>query len=113
MKNFTTCFLILILFSSLTIAQNSYLDWIIHGGSRSNDIARDIYVDNFGFIYFVCEITDTTLFHDTTLVVNFVEIKISSILETKLISKMELRLRGSKSSHQKTITFFIARGKCT
>ena len=79
MKNFTTCFLILILFSSLTIAQNSYLDWIIHGGSRSDDVARDVYVDNFGFIYFVSEITDTTLFHDTTLVVNFSDVCLTKL----------------------------------
>ena len=71
---------LLILCFSLTLkAQSSYLNWIIQGGSRSNDIAQDVYVDNFGFIYFVCEITDTTIFHDTTLVVNFSDVCLTKL----------------------------------
>ena len=80
MKIFTKCIIVLVIFSTIAIkSQNSYLDWIIHGGSRSNDVARDVYVDNFGFIYFVSEITDTTIFHDTTLVVNFADVCLTKL----------------------------------
>ncbi|MDH3269655.1 MAG: hypothetical protein OEM46_12465, partial [Ignavibacteria bacterium] len=72
-------FILILCFSLIIKAQSSYLDWIIQGGSRSNDIAQDVYVDNFGFIYFVCEITDTTIFHDTTLVVNFSDVCLTKL----------------------------------
>jgi len=79
MKNFIICFTVLILSSSITIAQNSYLDWFFHGGGGSNEVARDIYVDNFGFIYFVSEVTDTTIFPDTTFVANFADVCLTKL----------------------------------
>jgi len=75
MKNFIKCFIVLVLFSIIPIkSQNSYLDWFLQAGSRSNDIARDVYVDNFGFIYFIAQVSDTTTFPDTTIVTNFSDI---------------------------------------
>ena len=64
--------LLMIVFSSIMMfAQNSYLNWFIHGGGPSNEVTRDVYVDNFGFIYSVSEVTDTTTFADTTFVANW------------------------------------------
>jgi len=79
MKNFLQCFIVLIIFSSTTIAQNSYLDWFFHGGGGSNEVARDVYVDNFGYIYFVSEVTDTTVFPDTTFVANFADVCLTKL----------------------------------
>jgi hypothetical protein len=79
MKNFIMCFTLLILSPSITIAQNSYLDWFFHGGGGSNEVARDVYVDNFGYIYFVSEVTDTTIFPDTTFVANFSDVCLTKL----------------------------------
>ena len=70
--------LLMIVFSSIMMfAQNSYLNWFIHGGGPSNEVTRDVYVDNFGFIYSVSEVTDTTTFADTTFVANFADVCIT------------------------------------
>ena len=66
---------VLILCASFPLrAQPSYLDWFMQAGGRSNEIARDVCVDNFGSIYFVSEVTDTTNFPDTTFVANFSDV---------------------------------------
>ena len=66
---------VLILCASFPLrAQPSYLDWFMQAGGRSNEIARDVCVDNFGSIYFISEVTDTTVFPDTTFVANFSDV---------------------------------------
>jgi hypothetical protein len=80
MTNILNYFLVIIVLSSLTIkAQNSYLNWFFHGGGGSNEVARDVYVDNFGYIYFVSEVTDTTIFPDTTFVANFADVCLTKL----------------------------------
>lgn len=70
--------LLIILFCSITIkAQSSYLDWFIQGGGPSNEVTRDVFVDNLGFIYTVSEVSDTTIFADTSFVANFADVCIS------------------------------------
>jgi hypothetical protein len=79
MKSTKYLLTILLFCPVLILSQNSYLDWIILGGSRSNDIARGVYIDNFGFIYSVSNVSDTTIFHDTTFVANSSDICLSKL----------------------------------
>jgi len=74
MNSIKSLLTILIFCPAFILSQNSYLDWFIHGGGASNEVARDVYVDNFGYIYFVSEVTDTTIFADTTFVANFADV---------------------------------------